>query len=168
MKTATSILAFAAVISLAACDNKQNEEKMNLINNQTEGTVFPKGEKISNNNFSGTAWLHMLVTDQDTYDVQIGNVAFEPGVRNSWHSHPGGQILLVTAGTGYYQAKGQPARLLHEGDVVEIPPDVVHWHGASPDREFTHIAISTRAGLGPAKWMEPVTDVEYRAATTRQ
>jgi quercetin dioxygenase-like cupin family protein len=123
--------------------------------------VFPKGVQIANNNFSGTAWLQMLVTNVEAFDCTIGNVTFERGVRNSWHSHPGGQILLCTSGEGYYQEKGKPARLLHAGDVVEILPNVVHWHGATPDSEFTHLAINPKVSQGAAVWLEPVTDDEY-------
>lgn len=131
--------------------------------NQKADTVFPKGEKISNSYFSGTAWLQMLVTNAKEFDVVIGNVTFEPAVRNNWHYHPGGQILLCTAGTGYYQEKGKPIQLLQKGDVVEIAPNVVHWHGATPDSSFTHIAISTKTGLGDAVWLDPVTDEEYNS-----
>jgi len=124
-------------------------------------TIFPKGEKIESNNFNGTTWLQMLMTDAENFDCVIGNVTFEPGARNGWHSHPGGQILLCTSGEGYYQEKGKPIRLVKKGDVVEIHPDVIHWHGATHDSEFTHIAISTKAGSGAAVWLEPVTDEEY-------
>ena len=105
----------------------------------------------------------MLVTDKDNFDLTIGNVVFEPGVRNNWHSHPGGQILLCTKGTGYYQEKEKPIQLLNVGDVVEILPDVIHWHGASPDSEFTHIAITSQSHKGSVVWMEPVTDEEYNS-----
>lgn len=89
------------------------------------------------------------------------NVTFEPRCRNYWHSHPGGQILLVTSGEGYYQEKGQPARLLKAGDVVKIKLDIIHWHGATPDSEFVHIGISTQVSKGAAVWYEPVSDEEY-------
>lgn len=89
------------------------------------------------------------------------DVLFEAGARNHWHSHPGGQILLVTAGEGYYQEKGKPAQKLQKGDVVQIPPDVVHWHGAVPDNDFTHIGISSNTKKGAAQWFEAVTDEEY-------
>jgi quercetin dioxygenase-like cupin family protein len=123
--------------------------------------IFPKGEKVANDNFSGTAWLERLVTNSAVFDVTIGNVVFEPGVRNSWHSHPGGQILLCTAGEGWYQERGKPARRLGKGDVVEIPPDVEHWHGATHDSVFEHIAISTQLSKGSVVWLEPVSDEEY-------
>ena len=131
-------------------------------------TVFAKGEKALNNIFSNTVWVKMLVTDEEkTFDTQVYNVTFEPAGRTHWHSHPGGQILLVTKGTGYYQEKGKPARLLKEGDVVAIPPDVIHWHGAAPKSHFVHLGMSTQVHLGPAKWFGPVTDEEYKEATAK-
>jgi quercetin dioxygenase-like cupin family protein len=105
----------------------------------------------------------MLVTDKENFDLTIGNVVFEPGVRNNWHSHPGGQILLCTKGTGYYQEKGKPVRLLNVGDVVEILPDVIHWHGATPNSEFEHLAINPQLYKGSVTWLEPVTDEEYNS-----
>jgi len=123
--------------------------------------LFPKGDKITNNNFSGTAWLQMLVLNDSTYNTSIGNVTFEPRARTNWHKHPGGQILLVTEGKGYYQEKGKPAQRIQKGDVVKIPPDTEHWHGAAPDNELVHIAISLNTDKGGAIWLQPVTDEEY-------
>lgn len=128
--------------------------------------IFPKGEVISGANaanFIGTAWLEMLMTNEQAFDCSIGNVTFKPGCRNSWHSHPGGQILLVTSGEGYFQEKGKPIQLIKTGDVIEILPDIVHWHGATSDSEMVHIALSTKTHLGPAVWLEPVTDEEYNS-----
>lgn len=113
--------------------------------------------------FSGTAWVTMLAGENPT-DCTIGDVTFEPGCRNSWHSHPAGQLLVITAGLGYYQEKGQPARQLRAGDTVSIAPGVVHWHGAAPDSLFTHLAINPNASKGVADWLDPVTDEEYQAA----
>ena len=92
----------------------------------------------------------------------MANVTFEPGCRNSWHSHKAGQLLIATAGIGYYQEKGQPARRLFPGDIVEIAPDVEHWHGAAPDSVFAHISITANAAV----WLSPVSDAQYREATT--
>ncbi|MBC1967351.1 cupin domain-containing protein [Listeria welshimeri] len=103
----------------------------------------------------------MLVPEDTVYNCPIGNVTFEPGARNNWHIHDGGQILLVTGGTGYYQEEGQPAKLLKEGDVVTIPKDVKHWHGATKDSWFVHLAISTNVELGGTTWLEPVSDEHY-------
>jgi 4-carboxymuconolactone decarboxylase len=124
-------------------------------------SVFAKGDKINSTNFTGTVWLNMMGATDSTMHVSYGNVTFEPGARTNWHSHPGGQILLITGGTGYYQAKGEPARLLRKGDYVEIPPYLVHWHGAGPDSVFAHIAISLNTDKGGAVWEQPVNDEEY-------
>jgi len=131
-------------------------------------TVFAKGDKASNSIFSNTVWVNMLVTDEEkAFDTQVYNVTFEPAARTYWHSHPGGQILLVTKGTGYYQEKGKPARLLREGDVVAIPKNTAHWHGAAPESHFVHLGMSTQVHLGPAEWLGPVTDEQYREATAK-
>jgi len=131
-------------------DNQQNTE-----------LIFPKGDKITNNNFTGTAWLQMLLINDSIYNTSIGNVTFEPGARTNWHKHPGGQILLITDGQGYYQERGKPAQLLKKGDVVKIPPMVEHWHGAAPNKSLTHIAIGPNTDKGSVVWLKPVTDEEY-------
>ena len=131
-----------------------------MIANQDEESVFPKGEKITNDNFKGTAWLQQLVTSDSSNNTQVGNVTFEPGARTNWHFHPGGQILLATGGIGYYQEKGSPKKILRKGEVIKCPPNVAHWHGASPDNEFIQIAITTTQ-KGSTVWLEPVTDEQY-------
>lgn len=120
-----------------------------------------KGELIESDNFKGKAWLRRLMTDTENFDVSVSDVVFEPRARNSWHSHPGGQILIATAGKGYYQEKGKDIQVLHPGDVVAVPANVLHWHGAAPDNSFSHIAINTKVHAGVAEWSEPVTDEEY-------
>ena len=98
MKGIFRLSIFFLTILFVACNNKQIEKKME----QKAELVFPKGDKITNNNFTGTAWLQMLITNDSTYNTSIGNVTFEPKARTNWHKHPGGQILLVTDGTGCY------------------------------------------------------------------
>lgn len=123
-------------------------------------TIFPMGEKNDAfaEYFKGQSWLNMLTTE----GVAIGNVTFEPKCRNNWHiHHKGGQILLCTAGRGYYQEWGKPARELHSGDVVQIPPEVKHWHGAAPDSWFAHLAVEIPAEGKSTEWLEPVSDDEY-------
>jgi quercetin dioxygenase-like cupin family protein len=134
---------------------------MNTQENQLVNTIFPKGNKAPAEYFTGTAWIKPLVADDRNFNSVIGNVVFEPGARNYWHTHPGGQILLVTDGVGYFQEKGKPIQILHKGDVVTILPDVEHWHGASAGSGFTHIAISTNTQKGVVDWLRPVTDEEY-------
>lgn len=128
-------------------------------NDLSGSVIFPIGEKFESNNFSGTVWLNMLVPFGSA--CPIGNVTFEPGCRNNWHKHAGGQILLVTGGRGYYQEWGKRAQELHPGDVVNIPADVKHWHGAAKDSWLVHLAVEVHAEKGPATWMEPVSDEDY-------
>ncbi len=137
---------------------------MQPINTNNISGIFPKGNAISNANFIGDVSLHMMVENAQLYNCIIAHVTFEPGARNSWHSHPGGQILLITSGHGLYQQKGKPAVKLQAGDMVAIEPDVIHWHGAAPDSSFSHIAIGTNAASGDAHWMSPVEDNEYHSA----
>ena len=122
--------------------------------------IFSKGQKVTNN-FTGEAWLQMLSTDVANFDAMVYNGTFEPGSRNYWHSHPCGQILLCTSGEGYYQEKGKSIQLLKTGDVVEIKPNVVHWHGATPHSQFVHVGITTQANKNAAVWYRPVSDEEY-------
>lgn len=128
-------------------------------NDLSKSVIFPIGKKLESPNFNGTVWLNMLIPFGS--DLPIGNVTFEPGCRNSWHKHVGGQILLVTGGRGYYQEWGKPARELHAGDVVEIPAEVKHWHGAAHDSWFSHLAIEIHPEKGPATWLEPVAEADY-------
>ena len=114
--------------------------------------------------FIGNSYLHKLTLDQ----VPAFGVTFEPGCRNNWHIHHaktgGGQILIVTAGEGYYQEWGKPARRLKKGDTVNIPANVKHWHGASPDSWFQHIALEVPGTEQSNEWCEPVDDATYAAA----
>jgi len=130
---------------------------------ETQNSIFPKGEKVSAEYFTGTAWLNILVPQDETGNYAIGNVIFEPGSRNNWHTHPAGQILLITDGKGYYQEKGKSARLLTKGDVVVIPSQVEHWHGAACDSSLTHIVITNNTKQGAVKWLAPVNDEEYNS-----
>lgn len=127
---------------------------------------YPLGSKLSPNpNFTGEVWLAPL-TEKKELNVPMANVTFEPGCRNSWHSHKAGQLLIATAGIGYYQEKGKPARRLFPGDIVEIAPSVEHWHGAAPDSWFAHIAITANPQNNATKWLSPVSDEQYREATS--
>ncbi len=129
--------------------------------------LFPKGEKITNDNFTGTAYLQMLIAADSLNPTSVGNVTFEPGARTKWHLHPGGQILLATDGVGYYQEKGQPKKILRKGDVIKCPPNIKHWHGASVDTYFVQVAI-TNTQNGVPVWLEAVTDEEYTQVKTNK
>lgn len=126
-------------------------------------SLFPVGGKNVNyaQYFDGTSYLNMLSMDQ----VIIGNVTFEPGCRNHWHVHHadkgGGQMLLVTAGRGYYQEWGKAPQELKPGDVVHIPANVKHWHGAAPNSAFQHLAIEVSGENTSNEWCEAVDPAEY-------
>ncbi|MDN5575673.1 MAG: cupin domain-containing protein [Pediococcus sp.] len=109
--------------------------------------------------FQGQSYLNNLVGEKDI-NVGVDNVTFEPGCRNNWHIHHNGyQILLVTGGEGWYQEEGKPAQKLHPGDVVVTHDGVKHWHGATKDSWFSHVAITA----GTPEWLEPVSDEQYNA-----
>ena len=154
MKTKV-IAALAAVILITACQD-QNHTNM-------EKEIFPRGVPVDNNYFTGSAWLQMLMTDESDFDCSVYNVTFEAGCRNFWHSHPGGQILLVTSGEGYYQEEGKSIQLIKTGDVIRIKPDVMHWHGATPHSEMVHIGITAQTHKGPSVWGDAVTDEVYNS-----
>jgi quercetin dioxygenase-like cupin family protein len=137
--------------------------EMILMSNLEElkaATVFPMGEenKMFEKYFLGKSYLNLLTMER----IVIGNVTFEPGCRNNWHiHHKGGQVLLCTAGRGYYQEFGKAPQELHAGDVVNIPPEVRHWHGAAPDSWFAHLAIEVPSEGSSNEWLEQVSDEEY-------
>lgn len=124
---------------------------------------FAKGEiNPYSKFFTGITHLNMLVTRDNVFNSSIGNVTFDKGARTNWHKHSGGQILLVTAGEGRYQEKDKEIQILKAGDVVKIPPNVEHWHGAAPDSEFAHISIEPNIPNNETTWLEPVTDEQYK------
>lgn len=129
---------------------------------ENNNQLFPKGDKAPAEYFVGEAWIKVLASPTDgAFDCIVNDVVFAPGARTNWHTHPGGQILICTDGVGYYQEKGKPIQLLNKGDVVKILPDLEHWHGASAESSFTHLAINPNAGKGNVNWMEKVTEEEY-------
>lgn len=149
-----TFLFFAAV--LFSCSQQSDSSQ----STPSDALVFPKGQKITNDNFNGNAWLEGLVEADSINQNAVGSVTFEPGARTRWHLHPAGQIILALEGEGYYQEQGQLKRVLRKGDVVKCPPNVPHWHGASADRTFIQIAITGRE-KGATEWLGHVTDEEY-------
>lgn len=115
--------------------------------------------------FSGATFFKVLTEDGCASPVY--NVTFEPGCRNNWHVHHasegGGQVLICTAGEGWYQEWGKPVQKLTPGDVVSIAPEVKHWHGATKDSWFQHIALAVPAEGATNEWLEPVEDKDYLA-----
>lgn len=125
--------------------------------------IFPIGEPNTAyaKYFIGNSYLAPLTSEQ----VPVSNVTFEPGCRNNWHIHHaktgGGQMLICVGGRGWYQEWGKPARLLLPGDVVNIPAGVKHWHGATADSWFAHLALAVPGEQTSNEWLEPVSDEEY-------
>jgi 4-carboxymuconolactone decarboxylase len=115
-------------------------------------------------NFTGGVQVEMLFEAVDPSHASGGSVTFQPGARTAWHSHPRGQILIITAGTGRVQRWGDPVEEVRAGDVVRIPAGAKHWHGASPQASMTHIAISEHRDGSTVQWMEQVSDEQYNGA----
>lgn len=143
-----------------ACSNNQNKKTMNNKQQELE-TIFPKGEPGLNDFFTGNAYPTALVDSDTTYNTLVGNVYFEPGARSNWHSHPAGQILIITDGVGYHQIEGKPIEIIKKGSVVKCPPNVRHWHGASPDVGLQQLYIIPNTEKGVVNWNEAVTDEQY-------
>ena len=131
------------------------------------GQIFPQGEKLPEEfsaYFIGQAYRAPLVRDE-ALNCPVSNVTFSPGCRNNWHIHyaknGGGQMLICVAGRGWYQEYGKEPRELHPGDVVNIPAEVKHWHGATQDSKLVHLSVTTKNGKNHIEWKELVKSNEY-------
>ena len=137
--------------------NKEEFDKENVFGLGSPNDAFAQY-------FIGQSYLNPLVDIEDT-DIFLANVTFEPGCRNNWHIHHakigGGQILICTAGEGWYQEEGKPAQSLKPGTVINIKPGIKHWHGSKKDSWFSHIALEIPGEETSNEWLEPVTDKEY-------
>lgn len=137
--------------------NKNEFDKENIFGLGNPNEAFAKY-------FIGNSYLNPL-TDPTKSPLFLANVTFEPGCRNNWHIHRstngGGQILICTAGSGWYAEEGKDIRSLNPGDVVVIPANVRHWHGAASDSWFSHISIEVPGENTENVWLEPVSDEEY-------
>lgn len=128
--------------------------------------IFGKGEfnEMFDEYFTGKSFLNPLVDMEDNL-LFVANVTFEPGCRNNWHIHHakkgGGQLLICVAGKGFYQEEGSDVQELKPGVVVEIPPNVKHWHGAQKDSWFSHISVEVPGEETSNEWLEPVSDEYY-------
>ena len=129
--------------------------------------IFPKGEKLPTDWFSGNAFLTPLVAKDKNNEFSAGSVTFDPIARTHWHTHPKGQVLIVIEGNGIYQEKGKPAQPIKKGDVVNIPENTEHWHGASATSKMVHIAITNYKEDTQVTWLQPVTEEEYDIATNK-
>lgn len=160
----------AAVLALtleAACAAPEGQLEISRASDRS-ATVAPSA------NFTGAVRVETIFKVSHEERTSAGKVIFSPGARTHWHTHPLGQTLIVTSGIGLVQREGGPIERIREGDVVRIPANVRHWHGAAPDSAMSHIAIAEAVGQTAVTWMEPVSDAQYgnvtapasRAATT--
>jgi quercetin dioxygenase-like cupin family protein len=127
-------------------------------------SVFPKGQPLPGDWFTGNAFLTPLVAKDKNNDFSAGAVTFEPRARTNLHTHPRGQVLMVIEGEGYYQEKGHAARSINRGDTIIIPENTEHWHGARASSKMVHIAITNYKDDVQVNWLNPVTDEDYAKA----
>ena len=159
MKAKYPLLLVCIVIFIAACNSNREQSMMT----QDNTPLFTKGDKLPNKNFTGDAYLHPLLAKDKNNEFALGSVTFEPGARTNWHTHPKGQVLIVIEGEGICQEKGKPAQHIRKGDVVNVPENAAHWHGASANNKMVHIAITNYKADENVIWLNPVTDEEYEA-----
>ena len=163
----THIAFYAGWPNAWAAFNMAKEVYADDCGREEHGGFFGQGEPNTAfaQYFIGNSYLKPLTNPKET--VFIANVTFEPKCRNNWHIHHasngGGQLLICVEGEGWYQEWGQPARKLHPGDVVYIAPEIKHWHGATKDEWFTHVALEIPAEGASNEWCEPVSDEQYNA-----
>ena len=156
--TIMSLMLFALVVSKAQTSVPQTPPSSIRITRSD--SLQPK--KASADYFTGAVQVQELFPADDPSRTSGGKVTFEPGARSAWHTHPLGQILIVTDGTGWVQQWGGPIEEIRKGDVVRIPAGVKHWHGATPSTAMTHIAIQEQLNGKAVEWMEKVRDEQYR------
>jgi quercetin dioxygenase-like cupin family protein len=128
--------------------------------------IMREGSQLSQrgvpaDHFTGCVRIDPLFQSDDPARLSVASVTFEPGARTAWHTHPCGQVLVITSGSGLAQSEGSHIHEIYAGDVVYIPPGERHWHGASPVAAMSHIAIEEPAGHDLVQWMEKVTDEQY-------
>jgi quercetin dioxygenase-like cupin family protein len=158
MNTISKII--ASIILIITFTNCARDKNMNG-DVSPKQLIFPKGEQVAATNFTGKAYNFGLVPSNSTYNTLIGNVYFEAGARSNWHTHPGGQILIIIDGEGYHQIRGRPKQTVKKGDVIKCPSNTKHWHGASENSSLSQLYIVPNTEKGIVTWLEPVTDEQY-------
>ncbi len=162
MKKLAIVIVTVFIILGQSCNTNTEKKQENTKTDEKElNAIFPKGEKGSEEWFTGNAYPTSLVEADSIHTTLVGNVYFEPGARSYWHTHPSGQILIITDGIGYNQIEGQPIEIIKKGDVIKCPPNVRHWHGASHDIGLQQLYIIPNTELGIVEWKEAVTDEVY-------
>ena len=134
--------------------------------------IFPAGSRpttrAKDDYFTGTVWMDPIVNAPAPARVAAACVAFEPGARTAWHTHPLGQTLYVISGVGRVQKLGEPVCEIRAGDTVWIPPGEKHWHGAAPDHAMTHVAIQEAVNGSAVEWLEQVSEADYTKAVVAE
>jgi quercetin dioxygenase-like cupin family protein len=152
MKTTFAAAMILAILTVAPASAEQMEVSAEATRPAVKGSAF---------NFMGAVTVTPLFAGKPGMSATAGLVAFEPGARSAWHTHPAGQMLIVTEGIGWVQEEGGLKREMKKGDVVWTPPGVKHWHGASATGTMSHIAITNIVEGKNVDWMEQVTDEQY-------
>ena len=152
MKKSIFLIAILGVFTMAKADEELKQP-------------FSKGEVNPYSKFfTGTTYLHNMSDGNDALHISIANVSFEPCARTDWHYHSGGQILLVSAGSGLFQEEGKTAEIIETGDVVKIAPNKKHWHGGGAKTMMAHISVMPNDPENKTTWLEKVSDEEYQKA----
>lgn len=159
MRSLLSAGLFALTLTMTGTGMAASAETSDTIH-IVRGGVVPQSKGPAGN-FTGDVTVDRLFPPDDPLGISGGYVAFAPGARTAWHSHPEGQMLIVTAGSGRVQQWGGPLLEVNQGDVVWFPPGVKHWHGAAADVAMTHISLAKIADGKSSNWMEKVTDAQY-------
>jgi quercetin dioxygenase-like cupin family protein len=160
-KLINSITVLLLLVTLISCNDKGQSQQSE--SGSSDETIFPKGELGPATNFTGKAYNFGLVANDSTYNTLVGNVYFEKSARSNWHLHPSGQILIVLDGEGYHQLEGQSRQTMTKGDVIKVPPNTRHWHGATENNSLTQMYILPKTEHGFVTWLEPVTDEQYKS-----
>lgn len=162
LQTLTTLTLIAGTM----CPVTANAAPSSSLQIQRAGSQAPQGGAATN--FTGSVQITPLFQANDVSRLSGGSVTFEPGARTTWHTHPLGQTLIVTAGVGRVQHWGGPIEEIRPGDVVRIPSGIKHWHGAAPDSSMTHIALTEARDGQAVDWLEKVSDAQYLAGLTPQ
>lgn len=158
MRTLITAVTLASLF-LASTSAHAEDQAMSIVRNGEQASIAGAPA-----NFVGSARIDPLFPARSPSRVSAGVVTFQPGARSAWHTHPLGQALVVTAGTGWVQQEGAEKTLIKPGDVVWTPPGVKHWHGATATTGMTHMAIQEALDGNNVEWLEPVTQAQYEAS----
>jgi quercetin dioxygenase-like cupin family protein len=157
MAAFTGLRGIYARLPNANAQPRDNTMEMKITRSGSRPSTKPSADY-----FTGTVRLDPMFQAPEPGRVSAGHVTFEPGARSAWHTHPLGQTLIITSGLGWVQRDGGPIEEVRTGDIVWFPPDLKHWHGASPDIAMSHIAIQESLSGKNVEWLERVSDEQYR------